>query len=231
MDSGDRSPLTVESQLAACGPAPPRGSDHDLSKPSERLRARMDLNAPTTSSDQGRVNATRTSRGFGPGIARAAAQQGRTVVVACASLPGARERGAGAGRRFSVLLRPRQTDIEVSSTPIPLRAESETAPGAPALVQKEGPAPHPAHARNGRASGVRLMSRRLPHRPGEASARSPRVIPLPGCASAGRHAALASLPRCKPNRGHTCGASHLIPAVARRGDRLEGAGCFGRNPC
>jgi hypothetical protein len=44
-----------------------------------------------------------------------------------------------------------------------------------------------ADARSGRASGVGLTSRRLPHRPGEASTRS-RVIPLPGCASAGREA-------------------------------------------
>jgi hypothetical protein len=45
-------------------------------------------NASTTSLDQGGANATCTSPGFGPGIAGAAAQQGRTVVVAARACSG-----------------------------------------------------------------------------------------------------------------------------------------------
>ena len=45
-----------------------------------------------------------------------------------------------------------------------------------------------------------------------------------------QNAARASLPRRQPNRGHACGVSPLIPPVARRDDRLEGAGRFGRDP-
>ena len=86
-------------------------------------------------------------------------------------------------RRFSVLLRPRQTGIEASSTPIPLRAESGTAPGA-SLAQKEGAAPHPAHARHGRAGGFRVETVVAAASGREAAAvrvgPPPRLTPIPG---------------------------------------------------
>jgi hypothetical protein len=154
LDSGLRRPesLTVERELAASGPPSPRGSDHDLSKPSERLRARVNPNAPTTSSDQGGVNATRTSRGFGPGIARAPAQQGRTVVVAaraCSELECAeQELVVGSrcscvetnGHRGGVDARPSPRGIRDCSgrlLRVPLRPSLPARPAGPQLVGSE----------------------------------------------------------------------------------------------